>query len=114
MVRISDARMSGTSYGTCVLHIAPEAAVGGPLAAVRTGDTVCLDVPNRRLNVELSQEDIDARLAHWRPPVSRHVRGWPLLYEQHVLQAPEGADFDFLRADTDEAVRFIPPVIGRS
>jgi len=114
MVRISDARMSGTSYGTCVLHIAPEAAVGGPLAAVRTGDTVCLDVPHRRLNVELSQEDIDARLAHWRPPVSRHVRGWPLLYEQHVLQAPEGADFDFLRADTDEAVRFIPPVIGRS
>ncbi len=114
MVRISDARMSGTSYGTCVLHISPEAAVGGPLAAVRTGDTICLDVPNRRLDVELPQTDIDARLAHWRAPVSRHVRGWPLLYQQHVLQAPQGADFDFLRADTDEALHFVPPVVGRS
>lgn len=100
MVRISDARMSGTAYGTVVLHAAPEAAAGGPLAKVRTGDPIILDVPNRRLEVDVP--DLDARpiasaaaAAFATPP-----RGWQRLYVEHVLQADEGADLDFLRGAT--------------
>ncbi|HYH30859.1 MAG TPA: IlvD/Edd family dehydratase [Pseudonocardia sp.] len=97
MVRISDARMSGTSYGTIVLHVSPEAAVGGPLAALRTGDVVVLDVPNRRLHVELSDAEIAQRLAAHSPPaVPGAGRGYLRLYVDHVTQADEGADFDFL------------------
>lgn len=97
MVRISDARMSGTSYGTVVLHVCPESAVGGPLAAVRTGDIVFLDVPGRRLDVELSDDVIASRLAEDRAAGPwPATRGYQKLYVDHVLQADEGADFDFL------------------
>ncbi|MGH2367171.1 MAG: IlvD/Edd family dehydratase [Chloroflexota bacterium] len=97
MVRISDARMSGTSYGTIVLHVAPEAAVGGPLALVQTGDWISLDVPHRRLTLEISDEEFARRRAAWRPPAAKFERGYRMLYQQHVLQAPQGCDFDFLR-----------------
>lgn len=99
MVRISDARMSGTSYGTTVLHVAPESAVGGPLAVVRTGDMIRLDVPARRLDVELDDREIARRLAEWRPPAPRYTRGYGRLFSEHVNQAHEGCDFDFLRWD---------------
>lgn len=114
MVRISDARMSGTSFGTCILHVAPEAAVGGPLAALRTGDRVTVDIARRRLAVELTDDELAARLAAWQPPAPRHVRGWPALYQQHVMQAPHGADLDFLVPTDDAAVAFVDPVVGRS
>jgi dihydroxy-acid dehydratase len=96
VVRISDARMSGTAYGTVVLHVAPEAAIGGPLAAVETGDMVVLDVTARRLHVELADEEIERRLAGWQPPAQRVSRGYARLFVDHVLQADRGADFDFL------------------
>lgn len=114
MVRISDARMSGTSFGTCLLHVAPEAAVGGPLAALRTGDVVTVDVATRRLSVDLTDGELAARLATWTPPAARHLRGWPALYQQHVLQAPDGADLDFLVPSDDAAMTFVDPVVGRS
>jgi dihydroxy-acid dehydratase len=96
MVRISDARMSGTSYGACVLHVAPESFVGGPLALLREGDVVDLDVPARRLNMRVVAEEIDQRRAAWRPPPTIYPRGYGLLYSAHVRQANEGCDFDFL------------------
>jgi len=95
MVRISDARMSGTAYGTVVLHICPEAAAGGPLALVRTGDTISLDVPGRSLHLDVSDATLKSRRAEWKePPMAK--RGWVRLYVDHVLQASEGADLDFL------------------
>jgi L-arabonate dehydrase len=97
MVRISDARMSGTAYGTVVLHTSPEAAVGGPLAIVRTGDFIELDVPNRRLHLDVSDEEIAARLAAWTPPVRRPESGYARLFHDHVQGADTGADFDFLK-----------------
>jgi dihydroxy-acid dehydratase len=97
MVRISDARMSGTSYGTVVLHVSPEAAVGGPLAAVRTGDVVTIDVAAREIHIEVSPEEIADRLAGWKPrEVPGADRGWTKLYVEHVRQAHEGCDLDFL------------------
>jgi dihydroxy-acid dehydratase len=96
MVRISDARMSGTSYGTCVLHISPESSSGGPLALVREGDTIELDVPNRRLELCISPEEMEQRRSAWKAPVSAATRGYTYLYSQHVTQAHEGCDFDFL------------------
>jgi dihydroxy-acid dehydratase len=96
MVRISDGRMSGTGYGTCVVHVSPESAVGGPLALVRDGDLVELDVPNRRLDVRLSPDELAARRAAWTADPPRFERGYGRLYLEHVLQAPQGADFDFL------------------
>jgi dihydroxy-acid dehydratase len=104
MVRISDARMSGTSYGTVVLHVAPEAAIGGPLAAVRTGDEIRLDVAARTLDVLLSDAEIAARLEEWAPPARMYSRGYGRLYAEHVLQADEGCDFDFLRGDGEPSV----------
>ena len=98
MVRISDARMSGTGYGTCVLHAAPEAAVGGPLALVRDGDTIELDVPGRRLTLAVSDEELARRKAEWRQPPPKYGRGYGALYLEHILQANEGCDFDFLEA----------------
>lgn len=98
MVRISDARMSGTAFGTIVLHVAPESAVGGPLAAVRAGDLIELDVPNRSLNLLVPEEEIGRRLQEWKPPAPHYRRGYGWLYLQHVLQADRGADFDFLTA----------------
>jgi dihydroxy-acid dehydratase len=97
MVRLSDARMSGTAGGTVVLHVCPEAAVGGPLALVRDGDLIELDVPNRTLNVLLSEQELARRRAAWQPPPPRFTRGYGKLYIDHVLQADEGCDFDFCR-----------------
>jgi dihydroxy-acid dehydratase len=98
LVRLSDARMSGTHYGTCVLHIAPESAVGGPLAWVHTGDEILLDVANRTLQLLVSDEELASRQAQWQPAKSRYSRGYTALYQQHVQQANEGCDFDFLAA----------------
>lgn len=96
MVRISDARMSGTAYGTVVLHTAPEAAAGGPLAIVRNGDLIELDVPNRRIHLDISDDELQARLQAWTPPAPPLSSGYWKLYTDHVLQADEGADLDFL------------------
>lgn len=97
LVRISDARMSGTSYGTVVLHVAPESAVGGPLAIVQDGDSIELDVERRRLHLDLADEEIRARLARWQPPAPHFRRGYGWMFQQHILQANQGCDFDFLR-----------------
>lgn len=96
MVRISDARMSGTSYGTCVLHVAPESAVGGPLALVRDGDLIELDVPARRLHLHVGDEELAARRAAWTPPPRRYERGYSRLFVDQISQAPDGCDFTFL------------------
>jgi len=96
MVRISDARMSGTSYGTCVLHVSPESYVGGPLALVRDGDPITLDIPNRRLDLEVAAEEMARRRADWRPPAPPDRRGYLALYRERVTQAHLGCDFDFL------------------
>ena len=98
MVRISDARMSGTSFGTVVVHVAPEAAVGGPLAGVRDGDAIALDVPGRRLDVLITDEELQQRLSALAAPVAEPARGYGELYRRSVLQADQGCDFDFLRA----------------
>lgn len=97
MVRISDARMSGTAYGTVVLHVSPEAAAGGPLAVVREGDMIELDVPGRRLNLEVSDEELAARLAQWQPAHEQAASGYAWLHQQHVQGADQGADLDFLK-----------------
>lgn len=97
MVRISDARMSGTAFGTVALHVAPEAAAGGPLRAVEDGDAIVLDVEARRLDLDVPAEEIARRLARLAPPAAKYRRGYGRLYLDHVLQADEGCDFDFLR-----------------
>ncbi|HYG54157.1 MAG TPA: IlvD/Edd family dehydratase [Burkholderiales bacterium] len=97
MVRISDARMSGTAYGTIVLHVSPEAAVGGPLALVRNGDRIKLSVRERRIDLMVSESELQKRKAAWKPPVAMPTRGYAKLYMDHVLQAEHGCDFDFLR-----------------
>jgi dihydroxy-acid dehydratase len=97
MVRISDARMSGTAYGTIVLHVSPEAAVGGPLALVRNGDRIRLSVRERRIDLLVGEEELARRRSAWRPPVAPPARGYAKLYMDHVLQAEHGCDFDFLR-----------------
>jgi dihydroxy-acid dehydratase len=96
MVRISDARMSGTSYGACVLHVAPESFVGGPLAFVCDGDIVELDVPGRRLTLQVPEEEMGRRRAAWKPRELPYPRGWVALWARHVRQADKGCDFDFL------------------
>ncbi len=98
MVRISDARMSGTAYGACVLHVAPESFVGGPLAFVRDGDFIELDVPNRKLDLRVNDDEMARRRAQWRPEPPRYERGFGALYSAHVTQADQGCDFDFLHA----------------
>jgi dihydroxy-acid dehydratase len=95
MVRISDARMSGTAQGTVILHVCPESAVGGPLALVRDGDIIELDVANRTLNVRLSDQELARRRADWQPPATQFTRGYGKLFLDHVLQADQGCDFDF-------------------
>jgi dihydroxy-acid dehydratase len=97
MVRISDARMSGTAYGTIVLHVSPEAAAGGPLALVRNGDRIRLSVRERRLDLMVEEKELARRKAAWQPPVAAPARGYAKLYMDHVLQAEHGCDFDFLR-----------------
>ena len=99
MLRLSDARMSGTSYGGCLLHCAPEAAVGGPLALVRTGDRIAIDVPARRIHLEVSDEELARRRAQWQAPAPRWQRGYGWMFSRHVLQADQGCDFDFLERD---------------
>jgi len=96
LLRLSDARMSGTNYGSCVLHIAPESAIGGPLALVRTGDTIVVDVAARLLAMEVDETELMERRAHWRPPASPYARGYAKLYREHVTQADKGCDLDFL------------------
>ena len=96
MVRVSDARMSGTAYGACVLHVAPESFVGGPLAFVRDGDAIELDVPGRRLSLQVSDEELSRRRQDWHAPSTIYPRGYGWLYSRHILQADKGCDFDFL------------------
>ena len=99
MLRISDARMSGTSYGACVLHVAPESFIGGPLALLQTGDIVRLDLPNRRLDMLVDEAELEKRKAEWTPPEPRFQRGWGYMFSRHVTQADKGCDFDFLERD---------------
>jgi dihydroxy-acid dehydratase len=105
MVRISDARMSGTAFGTVVVHATPESAAGGPLAAVRNGDLIELDVPNRRLDLLVEPQEMARRLVSTTPPTPHYQRGYGWLFAQHILQADHGCDFDFLRAERAAALR---------
>jgi dihydroxy-acid dehydratase len=100
MVRVSDARMSGTSYGTCVLHVAPESFVGGPLALVRSGDPIELDAERKALNLKISESELAKRREQWKPPAPRYARGYGTVFARHVRQADEGCDFDFLEGTT--------------
>ncbi|GAB4353524.1 MAG: L-arabinonate dehydratase [Kiloniellaceae bacterium] len=104
MVRLSDARMSGTSFGACILHVAPEAYVGGPLALLRTGDIVDVDIPGRSLNMRVSDEELARRRTAWTPPPPRYGRGYGWMFSKHIEQADKGCDFDFLKTE------FGPPV----
>jgi dihydroxy-acid dehydratase len=114
MVRVTDGRMSGTSFGTVILHVTPEAAIGGPLALIRDGDLVRLDVPERRIDLIVDIGEMNRRQEEWQPPISKHSRGWPALYQQHVLDAAHGCDFDILTTAPGERAPFIEPVVGRS
>jgi len=96
MLRISDARMSGTSYGACILHVAPESFIGGPLAFVKTGDGISVDVERRTLTLDVGEDELELRRAAWNKPEPRYTRGYGHLYLQHIEQAPQGCDFDFL------------------
>src|SRR5581483_11266433 len=100
MVRISDARMSGTSYGACVLHVAPESAIGGPLAFVRDGDLITLDVAARRIDAQISESEFAARKAAWKPRPPHATRGYVSLFLKEITQADEGCDFRFLHRDS--------------
>ncbi|MDO5289312.1 MAG: L-arabinonate dehydratase [Pseudomonadota bacterium] len=104
MLRLSDARMSGTSYGGCLLHCAPEAAAGGPLALVQTGDRITVDVPARRIHLEISDEEMATRRAAWTPPPQRYERGYGWIFGRHIKQANEGCDFDFLETTFGQPV----------
>ncbi|MCW7543940.1 L-arabinonate dehydratase [Aurantimonas litoralis] len=104
MLRISDARMSGTSYGACVLHVAPESFVGGPLALLKTGDIVRLDLPNRRLDMLVEEAELEARRTAWTPPEPRYGRGYGWMFSRHVTQADKGCDFDYLERGFGPAV----------
>lgn len=114
VVRISDSRMSGTAFGTVVLHVAPEAADGGLIGLVQDGDEIELDVASRRLQLVVDDAELSRRRAAWQPRPVQHLRGYPRLYIDHVLQADEGCDFDFLRPSSDSELEFVQPVVGRS
>jgi dihydroxy-acid dehydratase len=103
MVRISDARMSGTSYGACILHVAPESFVGGPLALVQTGDEIEIDVDKRSIHLAVGEEELNHRKAAWRPPAPRYERGYGAMFSEHIGQADEGCDFDFLQGTAKTA-----------
>jgi dihydroxyacid dehydratase/phosphogluconate dehydratase len=103
MVRISDARMSGTAFGTVVLHVTPESVAGGPLAVVRDGDPIVLDIDARRLDLDLPASEIEARLDEMTPVEPRYRRGYGAMFLEHVLQADTGCDLDFLRARPGDA-----------
>jgi dihydroxy-acid dehydratase len=108
MVRVSDARMSGTSYGTCVLHVSPESFVGGALGLVQAGDEISIDVPARRIELRVDDAELARRRSSWQRPKRRYLRGYGSMFSEHVGQAHEGCDFDFLKGldPTDE------PVVG--
>jgi len=108
MVRISDARMSGTAFGTVVLHVAPEAAAGGPLAVVRNGDPIVLDAESGRLDLDIAPDDLRRRLEAQPRPEPKYRRGYGALCLDHVMQANHGCDFDFLRKSDGEAVTSEP------
>jgi dihydroxy-acid dehydratase len=99
MLRISDARMSGTSYGACILHVSPEAYVGGPLALVHTGDIISVDVAARTISLEVDEAELQQRRSRLKPPAPRFERGYGFMFAQHIGQADEGCDFDFLQSD---------------
>ncbi|MCO4825158.1 MAG: dihydroxy-acid dehydratase [Amylibacter sp.] len=105
MVRLSDARMSGTSYGACILHVAPESFIGGPLAFVQTDDIIFVDVPNRRLDVDISDAEMKRRQSEWQQPEPRYQRGYGWVFSKHVEQADKGCDFDFLSTDFGASVQ---------
>ena len=104
MVRVSDGRMSGTGFGTVILHASPEAALGGNFAVVKTGDIISLDVANRSLTLDVSEEELVKRKQNWKPIHKKYDRGYVMLYQQHVQQANEGADMDFLRGSSGSEV----------
>jgi len=104
MVRISDARMSGTSYGACILHVAPESFVGGPLALVRTGDLISVDIPGRKISLDVADAELARRRAALKPPAPRYERGYGWMFSRHIAQADQGCDFDFLQTDFGAAV----------
>jgi dihydroxy-acid dehydratase len=99
MLRVSDARMSGTSYGACVLHVAPESYVGGPLALVKTGDVISVDVAERRISLDVPEAELARRRAGLVSPPPRYERGYGWMFSRHIRQANEGCDFDFLQTD---------------
>jgi dihydroxy-acid dehydratase len=109
MVRLSDARMSGTSYGACILHVAPESFIGGPLALVENGDMITLDVDARTINLDISDAEMEKRRAAWKAPERNYERGYGWMFTKHIQQANEGCDFDFLRTDFGAPVK--EPVI---
>jgi dihydroxy-acid dehydratase len=96
MVRISDARMSGTSYGACILHVSPESYIGGPLGLVQTGDRISIDVPARTIRLEVSDAELAKRKAAWQQPAKRFERGYGWMFSRHIMQADQGCDFDYL------------------
>lgn len=104
----------GNLFGLCLLHVSPEAAVGGPLALIENGDIIELDVENCSVNVRLSDAELAQRRIRWKGFTTEHMRGWPLLYQRSVLQPNLGCDLDFLCAPTAEHRQFVPPVVGRS
>ena len=99
MLRMSDARMSGTSYGACILHVAPESYIGGPLALVKSGDMVTVDVEKRLIQMEVSDDELARRKAAWTPQPPRYERGYGKMFLEHIEQAQDGCDFDFLKTD---------------
>lgn len=114
MVRISDARMSGTSFGTVILHVTPEAAMGSTLALVQNGDLISISISARSVTLEVSDDELQKRKEQWKPAETKHKRGYPSLYIREVLQANEGCDFDFLKPKNNEELTFIEPTVGRS
>ena len=104
MLRISDARMSGTSYGACILHVAPESFIGGPLALVRTGDMIAVDVPARTIELLVDETEVQQRKSNWQRPKPRYERGYGWMFSQHILQADKGCDFDFLETPYGDPV----------
>jgi dihydroxy-acid dehydratase len=104
MLRISDARMSGTSYGACILHVSPEAYLGGTLALVQTGDLISVDVSARSIHLEVSDEELVRRKAQWVQPAKRFARGYGWMFSRHIMQADQGCDFDYLETSFGEPV----------